>query len=106
MVLGGTASVKALLRELESGTPGCLTESEGTGGGGINSESVRTLGILEVCSLWALLRAGNAGGESWSRSVSVSSPSSSEAGGEISSTVGTDNGGSGAVVPLKSQSRR
>ena len=38
-MLGGTASVErleVLLRELEGGTPSCLTEREGTGGGGIS----------------------------------------------------------------------
>jgi len=84
VVLGGTARFDELLCKLESETPVCL---EGMGGGGID-ESV-------FSSLWGLLRAGNAGGES------VSSPSSSEAGGEITSTVGQ---GGADRAPLKSQS--
>jgi hypothetical protein len=83
VVIGGTARVEG---ELGIEIP--------TRGGGINWESVGTVEFLEVCNLWALLRAGNAGGESSSsfRSVSVSSPSSSEAGGEITSIVGTEGG--------------
>jgi hypothetical protein len=67
-------------------TPGVRRARDGTGGGGIRAESERIRGVLDGAARWALLRAGNAGTEL--SSVSVSSPSSSDAGGEILLNVG------------------
>jgi len=89
--VGGFVVVVGTRREDEAEgdlveTPGVRFARDGTGGGGIRAESDRIRGVLDRAARWALLRAGKAGTES--SSVSVTSPSSSDAGGETLRSVG------------------
>jgi hypothetical protein len=98
-------------------TPGWREARRGSGSEGSFRASLKMLGTdfpgpledPEDETRCALLRLGNAGGISWSRSsVSVSSPSSSDGGGETSKMTGApvslefdgdDGAGTAGVIP-------
>lgn len=101
---GGFVVVVGTRREDEAAeedlleTPGVRVARDGTGGGGIREESDRNAGDFDGAARWALLRAGNAGTEL--SSVSVSSPSSSEAGGDILTTLGVSGTAATGGAPV------
>lgn len=95
---------------LATGTPGCRLARSGTGGGGINALSLRTVGMLDVVRVedegaarWALFGAGNAGGTS--SSPAVLDPSSSSSVNDPGIVVRVDGGG-GTAASRENQLRR